>query len=50
MVSDAEVAHKKENTMEYALVGETEHRANGAQEHRMEVCLDYALDTGNPVS
>ena len=50
MVSDAEVAHEKENTMEYALVGETEHRPDGAQEHRMEVYLDYALDTGNPVS
>ena len=49
MVSDAEVAHEKESTMEYALVGETEHRSDGAQEHRMEVYLDYALDTGNPV-
>ena len=45
MVSDAEVAHEKESTMEYALVGETEHRSDGAQEHRMEVYLDYALDT-----
>ena len=50
MVSDAEVAHEKENTMEYALVGETEHRSDGAQKHRMEVYLDYAQDTGNPVS
>ena len=50
MVSDAEVAHEKENTMEYALVGETEHRPDGAQENRMEVYLDYALHTGNPVS
>ena len=36
--------------MEYALVGETEHRSDGAQERRMEVYLDYAPDTGNPVS
>ena len=50
MVSDAEVAHEKENTMEYALVGETKRRSDGAQEHRMEVSLDYALDTGNPLS
>ena len=50
MVNDAEVAHEKENTMEYALVGEIEHRSDGAQEHRVEVYLDYALDTGNPVS
>ena len=50
MVSDAEVSHEKENTMEYALVGETEHRSDGAQEHRMEVYLDYALDTRNPLS
>ena len=49
MASDAEVAHEKESTMEYALVGETEHRSDGAQEHRMEVYFDYALDTGNPV-
>ena len=49
MVSEAEVAHEKENTMEYALVGETEHRSDEAQEHRMEVHLDYALDTGSPV-
>ena len=35
MVSDAEVAHEKQNTMEYALVGETEHRSDEAQEHRM---------------
>ena len=50
MVSYAEVAHGKENTMEYALVGETEHRSDGAREHRMEVYVDYVLDTGNPVS
>ena len=49
MVSDAEVAHEKENTIEDALLGETDHRSDGAQEHRMEVYLDYALDTGNPV-
>ena len=49
MVSDAEVAHKKGNTMAYALVGETEHRSDGAQEHRMEVYLNCALDAGNPV-
>ena len=36
--------------MEYALVGETGHRSDGAQEHRIEVYLDYAVDTGNPVS
>ena len=35
--------------MEYALVAETEHRSDGVQEHRMEVYLDYALATGNPV-
>ena len=29
MGSDAKVAHEKENTMEYALVGETEHRSIG---------------------
>ena len=50
MVSDAEVAHKKENKMKYALVGETEHRSDRAQEHRMEIHLEYALDTGNPIS
>ena len=50
MVSDAEVAHEEENTMEYALVGDIEHRSDGAQEYRMEVYLDYTLDTGNPVS
>ena len=49
MASDAEVAYEKESTREYALVGDTEHRSDGAQEHRMEVYLDYALDTGNPV-
>ena len=36
--------------MEYVLVAETEHRSEGAQEYRMEVYLDYAQDTGNPVS
>ena len=36
--------------MEYALVGETEHRSDRVKEHRMEVYLDYALDIGNPVS
>ena len=30
MVSDAEVAHEKEKTMEYTLVSETEHRSDGA--------------------
>ena len=50
MVSDAEVGHEKKKTMEYALVGETEHRSDWAQEHRLEVYRDYALDTGNAVS
>ena len=35
--------------MEYALVAQAKHRSDEAQEHRMEVYLDYALDTGNPV-
>ena len=48
IVSDAEVAHERKSTMEYALVGETAHRSDGAQEHGMNVYLDYALDTGNP--
>ena len=50
MPSDAEVAHKEENMMEYALVPEAEHRSDGVQEHKMKVYLDYALATGNPVS
>ena len=51
MASDAEVAHhQKEYTMAYVLVAETEHRSDGAQEHKMEGYLNYALDTGNPVS
>ena len=36
--------------MEYALVSEPEHRSDGVQEHRMEVYLDYALATENPVA
>ena len=47
---NAEVAYEKETEMEYALIAETEHRSEGAQEHRIEVYHDYALDTGNPVS
>ena len=50
MSSNPEVSHEEENMMEYPLVAETEHRADGVQEHRMEVYLDYALATGNPVS
>ena len=51
MVNDAGVAHEKENTTQFAMVGETaEHRSDGTQEHSMEVYLDHALDTGNPVS
>ena len=50
MVSDAEVAHDKENTMVCAPVDVTEHRRDVAQEHRMQVYLDYALHTGNSVS
>ena len=33
-----------------ALVARAEHRSDGVQEHRMEVFLDYALATGNPIS
>ena len=40
MTSDAEVAHENENMMEYALVAATEHRSDGVQERRMEVCRD----------
>ena len=50
MAINAEVAHERQNAMEYALVAETEHRSDGAQERRMEAYLDHALDTGNPVS
>ena len=50
VASNAEVAHEKENAMEYALVAETEYRSEGAREYMMEVHLGYALDTGNPVS
>ena len=50
MASDAEVAHEKESMMEYALVAEIEHRSDGVQNHRMEVYLEYALATGNPVT
>ena len=35
--------------MEYAVVGETERRSDGARDQRMGVYLDYALHTGNPV-
>ena len=48
MTSDAEVAHEKENMVEYALVAETEHRSDGVREHGMEVYIDYAVATGNP--
>ena len=36
--------------MDYALVAGTEHRSCGVQEYRMEVYIDDALATGNPVS
>ena len=49
MPSNAEVAHEEGKAIEYTLVADTEHRSGGAQEHRMEVYHNYALDTGNPV-
>ena len=35
--------------MDHALVAETEHRSDGVQEHRMEIHLDHAVATGDPV-
>ena len=47
---DADVAHEMENRLEYALAARKEHRSDGAQEHKMEIILDYALAISNPLS
>ena len=47
---DAEVEHEKENMTRYALAAWTEHRSDGDQEHRIEVCLDCALSIRNLLS
>ena len=39
-----------ENRLEYALAARKEHRSDGAQEHKMEIILDYALAISNPLS
>ena len=47
---DADTVHEMENLLEYTLTAMTEHRSDGSQEHSVEILLEYALATSNPVS
>ena len=45
----ADAVHETENLLEYAMVARTEHRLDGAQKHKMEILLGYALASRNPI-
>ena len=46
---NADAVHETENLLEYAMVARTEHRLDGAQKHKMEILLGYALASRNPI-
>ena len=47
---NANVSRAMENLLEYALAARTEHRSDGAQEHKMEILLDYDVAASTPLS